>query len=90
MASSIVVTSAVLPPITIDIGGALEPGSTEQPSLLLRILKPRITLNGPGGGDPLSDSMPAGAPGNTWPLYTVGAGVIVVAILALAIRGATK
>lgn len=88
MGASILVTSAVAPPITIDLGAAASGG---QPSLVLRILKPRVQVLGPAdGAPPLFDEAPAGDPGDTWPLYTFGAAMVAVAILALAIRGALK
>lgn len=88
MGAQIVVTSAVAPPITVDLGAAASGG---HPSLLLRILKPRVQLLGPAdGAAPLVDEAPGGNPGDTWPLYTFGAAMVAVAIFALAIRGAMK
>lgn len=87
MSSQIVVTSAVLPPITIDLAGS---GGSGKPSLLLALLKPRVQVYGPADGPAFVDEAPAGNPGVTWPVYTVGGLVLVTLLFIFAVRGVMK
>lgn len=82
--ADITIDTTILPQIPLNLAGGKGGG---EPALWLRILKPRVRAYSPVGGVVL-DVMPAGDPGQAGPWVAIGLGVVLVAILALAVKGA--
>jgi hypothetical protein len=72
--TSIVIESAVTPPIVLGLEDLLPSGEPAPPSLAMRIMKPKITISSPFGPTVVK---PAGEPGS-WQV-----GLLVVAIVVL-------
>lgn len=85
MGVSVVIESRHLPPVELGGGGDDAEGGAVGRAVL-RLLRPRVRAQ--LSGATLVDLAPWGQPGGTtWPLLGVVLGVVVLAVLALAVRG---